>query len=165
MAKFCGKCGAELNSDFCTNCGTKATESNVANNTSSDVNEYFREKLMNKKKHNMYRVVCGCLMLVLGFLVMIAGLCYDSLDITTFDGYNIALALVIPGIFTLAGGILSIISRKVNVLLLISGIAYILAAIFNAIGIENISLLFILCLAFAPCNIVYYIQTEKLEKK
>ena len=161
MAKFCGKCGAEITDDFCTSCGAKANEATTA--VSSDVNEYFRDKLMSKKRHNAYRIAAGVIMLILGFLVTFAGLLYDELEVSvSFD--NVALALVLPGIFTFVGGLLSIISKKVNVLLLCSGISYILAAIFNAIGIQNISLLFILCAIYAPINIVYYFQAEKLEK-
>ncbi len=161
MAKFCGKCGAEITEDFCTSCGAKASEATATVN--SDVNEYFRDKLMSKKRHNAYRIAAGVIMLILGFLVTFAGLLYDELDVSiAFD--NVALALVLPGIFTFVGGLLSIISKKVNVLLLCSGISYILAAIFNAVGIQNISLLFILCAIYAPINIVYYFQAEKLEK-
>ncbi len=161
MAKFCGKCGAEITEDFCTSCGAKASEATATVN--SDVNEYFRDKLMSKKRHNAYRIAAGVIMLILGFLVTIAGLLYDDLDVSiAFD--NVALALVLPGIFTFVGGLLSIISKKVNVLLLCSGISYILAAIFNAVGIQNISLIFILCAIYAPINIVYYFQAEKLEK-
>lgn len=161
MAKFCGKCGAEITEDFCTSCGAKASEATATVN--SDVNEYFRDKLMSKKRHNAYRIAAGVIMLILGFLVTFAGILYDELDVSiAFD--NVALALVLPGIFTFVGGLLSIISKKVNVLLLCSGISYILAAIFNAVGIQNISLLFILCAIYAPINIVYYFQAEKLEK-
>lgn len=161
MAKFCGKCGAEITEDFCTSCGAKASEATATVN--SDVNEYFRDKLMSKKRHNAYRIAAGVIMLILGFLVTFAGLLYDDLDVSiAFD--NVALALVLPGIFTFVGGLLSIISKKVNVLLLCSGISYILAAIFNAVGIQNISLLFILCAIYAPINIVYYFQAEKLDK-
>lgn len=162
MAKFCGKCGAEITDDFCTSCGAKASDSKTSS-TNNGVNEYFHEKLMNKKKHNIYRIAAGICMLILGFLIFIAAVMYEDLDVSiTFD--NVTLALLLPGIFTFIGGIFSIVSRKANVLLLVSGISYILAAIINAIGIQNISLLFILCIIFAPINIAYYFQTEKLDK-
>lgn len=160
MAKFCGKCGAEIKDEFCTSCGAKASEaSKVSSN--NDVNEYFHGKLMSKKRHDLYRIIVGIVMLILGFLIAIAALMYEDLDLS-FSVDNVTLAFLIPGIFTFIGGLFSIISKKVNVLLLISGISYIVAAIVNAIGIENISLLFILCAIFAPLNIVYYFKAEKL---
>ena len=160
MSKFCGKCGAEITEDFCTKCGAKAK----ASKSNDSVNEYFHEKLMNKKRHNGYRIAAGVIMLILGFLVTFAGLFYDEYDVSiSISDDAVALALILPGIFAFIGGILSIISKKVNVLLLVSGIFYILTAIFNAIGIQDILLLFILCAIYAPINIVYYFKAEKLE--
>ena len=160
MAKFCGKCGAEIKDDFCTNCGANGNESTQRN----DVNEYFHEKLMNKKRHNGYRIASGIIMIILGFLLMCVCIAYDEVDVD-LSSYNLTVVFLIPGLLTLAGGILSIISKKVNVCLLISGILYATAAICNAIGIENISLLFIICCIYAPLNIVYYVKTKQLEKE
>lgn len=160
MTKFCGKCGAEITEDFCTSCGAKASETTKRN----DVNEYFHEKLMSKKRHNGYRIAGGIIMIILGFLLTCVCLASDEVDVD-LSSYNLTLVFLIPGLLTMVGGILSIISKKVNVCLLISGILYALAAIFNAIGIENISLLFIICCVYAPLNIVYYIKAEKLDKE
>ena len=165
MTKFCGKCGAELKDEFCTSCGAKAGEAASSAAVGNDVNEYFREKMMNKKKHNGYRMAAGIIMIILGALLCCVAIAADDIESVDVSSYNVALVFLIPGLFTLVGGILSIISRKVNVLLLVSGILYALAAICNAIGIENISLLFIICAVYAPVNIVYYVQALKLEDK
>lgn len=159
MAKFCGNCGAEKIDGLCPNCGAEKGKAER-----NDVNEYFHEKLMNKKRHNGYRIAAGIIMIILGFLLMCVSIASDEVDID-LSSYNLTLVFLIPGIFALAGGILSIISKKVNVCLLISGIFYIIAAICNAIGIENISLLFIICCIYAPLNIVYYVKAEQLDKE
>lgn len=156
MTKYCGNCGTEVKSDFCTKCGTKVGEECKE----SGVNEYFHEKLVSKKNHNAYRISVGILMIILGFCVFIAGVCYNEIDSDVIVD-SIALALVAPGIFTIAGGIFSIISKNYNILLLISAICHVLSGIFNAIGIANISLLFILNMVFAIINIIYYIGANK----
>ena len=104
-------------------------------------------------------------MIILGFCIFIVSLNDESTLKYELLGYDMTLAFMIPGIVTLAGGILSIVSRKTNKLLLISGLCYVAAALSNVCGIEDISLLFILCCIFAPLNFVFYSKTNKYEQE
>lgn len=166
MGKFCSKCGSKIEGAFCTNCGTKANEKAEATKIiSNDVNDYLKDKARAKRDHSTYRLVLGIIMIVLGFCVFIVSL--DEGSVTKYEdmGYNVTLGFMLPGIAALAGGILSIISRKTNKLLLVSGICYLLAAILNVCGIQDISLLFILCCIFVPLNFVFYSKTNKYEQE
>ena len=163
---YCSNCGSKVEGRFCPNCGKEVTQNGVfqqENNgqISPELNAYFKQKLDSKKNHDVYRIVVGIVMIILGFCITIAGLSEDYTLEYILLGYNLTLAFVLPGIFILAGGILSIVSKKVNILLLISGILYLAAAICNLCGISNISLLFILSCIFGPLNIVFYSKAQK----
>ncbi|MCR5787793.1 MAG: hypothetical protein K6G37_01745 [Bacilli bacterium] len=160
MGKFCGKCGAEIKEDFCTNCGTKAEASSKVQ-VSSDMNEYFKGKMESKRNHKVYRIVTGSIMAFLGLCLIIASCSEDAMMQYEDLGYNISLAFAVPGVFILLGGIFSICSFKCNPLLLVSAILYAFAGICNIIGIEDVSLLLILCLVFVPINIVFFLKTQK----
>ena len=75
-------------------------------------------------------------------------------------GYNVFLGFTLPGIFSLAGGILSILSRKRNILLLVTGILYLCGALVNMCGIHDVSILFILSVVFGILNIVFYFKNR-----
>lgn len=163
MGKFCSKCGSKVEGSFCTNCGTKITEKAENTVANSAVNDYIMDKVNAKKNHDTYRLVVGIVMIILGFCVFVASLSADTIDKYADLGYDVTLGFTIPGIALLAGGILSIIARKNNKMLLISGICYVAAAISNVCGISDISLLFILSCIFAPLNFVFYSKAEKGE--
>lgn len=158
--KYCSNCGSKVEGSFCSNCGAKIqTEENNAQ-FNSEVNAYFQKKLQSSKNHDIYRLVVGIIMIIIGTCIFIAGMDEGSKLEYMIYGYDMTLAFTLPGLLTLAAGILSIVSRKVNVLLLISGILYLVAAICNVCGISDISILFILCCIFGPINIVFYTKTR-----
>lgn len=159
MSKFCSNCGSELNGNFCSNCGTKVGE--TGEGLSKEASEYINSKVEAKQNHNTYRTVVGIIMIILGVLIFIGSLSEETMEAYEQLDYNITVGFTLPGIATLVGGILSIISKRENKLLLISGLCYILAAVCNVCGIRDISLLFILSCIFAPINIVFFSKTEK----
>ena len=162
MGKFCSKCGTKVEGTFCTNCGTKVDEK--VQSVNSEVNDYLMDKVNSKRNHDIYRLIVGIVMIVLGSIFFIASFSDDIME--EYLLYDINLVFRLPGIALLAGGILSVVSRKNNnKLLLISGICYVAAAICNACGIEDISIAFILCCIFAPLNFVFYSKTNKYEQK
>ena len=172
---YCSNCGSKTEGKFCSNCGKEVVESNVVNSQTNQLNpemtEYFKQKLENKKNHNGYRLASGIVMIVLGAVILLAAITIsDALDKTgyrslsdmylAYRGLNITFVFTLPGLLILAGGILSIVSRKNNTLLLISGIAYLTAAIINMCAISDISILFILCCVFGPINLVFYSKSR-----
>lgn len=177
--KYCSNCGSQVEGSFCTNCGAKVSDgqvnvqnNGVANNAgfNNEVNAYFQQKIDAKKNHNGYRIAVGVIMIVLGAIIFFAGIVINSalestnvltrLEYAQYAKMNITLALTLPSLLVLAGGILSIISKKNNMLLLISGISYLVAAVCNICAISDISILAILCLVFGPINIVFYTKTR-----
>lgn len=159
MSKFCSKCGSQLNGNFCSNCGAKVEENSVSG-LSEAANEYINKKIESKQNRNGYRTTVGIIMIILGALVFIAS--FDDATILTYEalGYDMTLGFTLAGIASLVGGILSIVSKNNNSLLLISGICYAIAAISNVCGIKDISILFILCCVFAPINFTIYSRTN-----
>lgn len=165
MGKFCSKCGTKIEGNFCTNCGTKATEKVETQKLSNEVNDYLKDKVRTKRNHNNYRLIIGIIMIILGFCIFIVSLSDEEVLKYEAVGYNMLLGFTLPGLAVLSGGILSIISRNNNKLLLISGICYVAAAVSNVCGIQDISLLFILCCVFSPLNFVFYSKTNKYEQE
>ena len=72
--KYCSNCGSKVEGSFCSNCGTKiqTEENNVQFN--SEVNAYFQKKLESKKNHDIYRLVVGIVMIILGVCIFVAGM-------------------------------------------------------------------------------------------
>lgn len=162
MAKFCSKCGTKLEGNFCTNCGAKATEKVETIVVNKDVNDYINDKVRSQKNHDTYRLVVGVIMIFLGACIFIASLNEDMISKFEDIGYDITLGFTLAGLATLAGGILSIMSKKNNSLLLVSGFCYVGAAIFNLAAVHDISILFVLCCIFAPLNFVFYSKTRAI---
>ena len=166
--KYCSNCGSKVEGSFCSNCGTKVGETNTQ--ISGDVNSYLQQQMESKMNHNGYRLSVGIIMIIVGALILLAGLVINSalesgsfsdrLQYIEYVNLNLTLAFILPGLSVLAGGILSIISRKENTLLLISGICYLAAAVLNICAISDISILCILCLIFGPINIVFYTKAR-----
>ena len=148
---FCSKCGEKVEGSFCTNCGTPAGQviSAPASKTADN-------------SHNTYRLVVGIIMVVLGALIFIATLNDETVAKYELIGYDVTLGFMVPGIAAAVGGILSIISRNNNQMLLFSSIAYIAAAVCNCIGIKDVSILFILSVVFGIINFVFY--SKKINK-
>lgn len=166
MGKFCSKCGSKVEGNFCTNCGTKIGEKAEATKIiSEDVNDYLKDKVRAKRDHSNYRLILGIIMIVLGFCVFVVSFNDESVLKYEDLGYNMTFGFMLPGIAMLAGGILSILSRKNNKLLLISGFCYLAAAICNICGIQDISVLFIMSCVFVPLNFVFYSKTNKYEQE
>lgn len=164
MGKFCSKCGSKVEGSFCTNCGTKITEKVENKVTNNEINDYLMDKVNAKRNHDIYRLVVGIVMIVLGVCIFIASLGEDLIEKYEDLGYDVTLGFTLAGIAVLVGGILSIVARKNNNMLLVSGICYVAAAICNVAGIQDISLLFILCCIFAPLNFVFYSKTKKAQE-
>lgn len=151
MERFCGNCGSKVEGEFCSNCGTKV---------GAPANTGVNTQMQNKENHATYRLVVGIIMIILGSCIFIASV-GDNASTLEAVGYNTFLGFTIPGLCALAGGILSIVSRKNNQMLLFSGICFVVTAISNMCGIKDISLLFILCCIFAPLNFVFYSKANK----
>ncbi len=179
--KYCSNCGSKVEGSFCTNCGAKVQDAQVNNvgldanqgmnnGFNNEVNAYFQKQIDAKKNHNGYRVAVGVIMIVLGAIMLFAGIVIQSalnsanvltrLEYAQYVNINLTFAIILPSLLVLAGGILSIISKKNNMLLLISGISYLVAAVCNICAISDISILAILCLVFGPINIVFYTKTR-----
>ena len=157
--------GLKYGYNFCTNCGTKVAEKAEATKIiSSAANDYLEDKIRAKRDHDIYRLVLGIIMIILGFCIFMVSLDDGSIDKYELIGYDMTLGFMLPGIATLVGGILSIVSRNNNKMLLISGICYVAAAISNVAGIQDVSLLFILCCIFATLNFVFYSKTNKAQE-
>ena len=150
----CPNCGKEVEGKFCSNCGKEIVDFSQEE-VNSQVNEYFMNKINNAKNHNTYKKVIGIIMLVLGIIV---ALVYTS-DKYTFTyrliGIDTAIVFLIPGLLCATGGLLSLLSKENNTLLLVSGICYILTAVINTMGIKDVSILGILSIIFGIINIVY----------
>lgn len=155
MEKFCSKCGSEIQGNFCSNCGKKVGEVSSYN---SVVDDYLKQKIDNKNNHNTYRLVTGIIMIIIGSCLVLASMNEESAR--NLIGYNVFLGFTLPGIFSLAGGILSILSRKRNILLLVTGILYLCGALVNMCGIHDVSILFILSVVFGILNIVFYYKNR-----
>ena len=155
MEKFCSKCGSEIQGNFCSNCGKKVGEVSSYN---SVVDDYLKQKIDNKNNHNTYRLVTGIIMIIIGSCLLLASMNEESAR--NLIGYNVFLGFTLPGIFSLAGGILSILSRKRNILLLVTGILYFCGALVNMCGIHDVSILFILSVVFGILNIVFYYKNR-----
>lgn len=149
---YCSKCGEKIEGNFCTNCGTPAGQ--IVN-----VNQL---KPVNNN-HNTYKLIVGIIMIILGSLIFIASLNDETVAKYELIGYDVTLGFMVPGIVTLVGGILSIVSRNDNKFLLASGIAFVVAAISNCCGIQDISLLFILCVIFGIIDFVFFTKANKKE--
>lgn len=152
MEKFCGNCGKEIQGNFCSNCGKKVGEVSSVNNSSDDYSK--------NKKHDIYRLVSGIVMILLGACLVLASLGEEDVSFYESIGYNLLLAFTLPGLFSLIGGILSIVSRKYNILLLISGILFACGAVVNMCGIHDVSILFILSVIFTIFNIMFYLKNR-----
>ena len=148
---YCSKCGEKIEGNFCTHCGTEAGQ--IVKDSPIKVTD---------NKHNTYRLVVGIIMLILGSIIFMASLSEETVAKYEIIGYDITMGFMIPGIVTLVGGVLSIVSRKENnTLLLLSGICYVAAAVSNCYGIKDISLLFIMCCVFSILNFVFYTKSNK----
>lgn len=161
MKKFCSKCGTKVEGNFCTNCGNKIEENNIQ--ISNEVSDYLQDKIRSAKNHDTYRVVVGIIMLILGFCVFVVSLSDEYTVTYELLGYDMTLGFMIPGIVTLIAGILSILSKKTNSLLLLSGILYIIAGLCNLCGISDVSFLLILSIVFGIINIVFYSKANSKE--
>ena len=119
----------------------------------------MKEKIDAKRNHYTYRTVTGVIMIIIGFCLFVFS--FNETETFKYElfGYNIILSFLLPGIITFISGILSIMSKKKNILLLISGLLYFAGAIINMCGISDVSILFILSILFGILNIVFYKKT------
>ena len=84
MGKFCSKCGAKVEGNFCTNCGTNVAEKAETKTISNAANDYLEDKVKAKRDHDIYRLVLGIIMIILGFCIFIV-----SLDEASIDKYEL----------------------------------------------------------------------------
>lgn len=157
MKRFCVYCGSEVDSSFCPNCGAKVEDGTLYSN---EVNDYVKQKIDSKKNHNIYRTVVGIVMIFIGACLLIFSMNDEQTHLYELYGYNIMLGFTLPGVFSLAGGILSVVSKNKNELLLYSGISYFVGAVINMCGISDVSLLFIMSCVFGVLNIVFFKKTH-----
>ena len=157
MKKFCVHCGSEVESSFCPNCGTKVDDGTQYSN---EVNEYVKQRIDSKKNHNTYRTVTGIVMIIIGACLLIFSMNDEQTHAYELYGYSIMLGFTLPGVMSLTGGILSLLSKNKNQLLLYSGISYFIGAVINMCGISDVSLLFIMSCIFGALNIVFYNKTR-----
>lgn len=165
--KYCVNCGTKINGKFCSNCGAKVENEQTSKEITPEIQEYIYNQMNNKKNHNGYRISTGIIMIVVSAFLLFAAIYLDSVKSDPFRYYdynklfmalntNVTFALTIPALLVLTGGILSIVSKKNNNLLLVSGILYLVAALCNMMAISDISILFILACTFGIINIVFY---------
>ena len=88
-------------------------------------------------------------MIVLSLIVM-CGATADGIS----DKLDVNVVFIIPALVAIAGGILSIMSKKNKSFLIYSGALYILAAAINAYGIKDVSIFGIVNIIFAIYNII-----------
>lgn len=127
MAKFCTKCGSELNeSNFCENCGAK-NEDNVANSTVQ-----INQTIVNKPKSNGF-ATAGFVISLVSILccggTSTIGLIFSIIGLVTakkYDGNGKGLAI--------AGIIISAISVILLILFYVLGIA---ASFIDTINTSN----------------------------
>lgn len=146
MAKFCSNCGKELNEeqDVCLGCGKVVSKQESI-------------QVIEKKKdtnHSTYKTTTGIVMIVLGFCLICA-----SGSETMYD--NALLVYTLPGIFGLLGGILNLNTKKNPDLLIPAAVIMFLGAVFNFIGILDISIFTIIAVIFGIFNIKYSKQENK----
>ena len=134
MGKFCSNCGHELTEgqDVCLGCG-KVVSSNI--------------KMKNKGNHSGYITTTGIIMIVLG-------VCLIAASGDDYYGEPI-LIFTIPGLLGLTAGILTLNSKKNHQLLFVSGFLLFLGALFNFMGILDLSIFSILAVIFGIFNIKY----------
>ena len=158
MGKKCTVCGQEVEGKFCPNCGNKAVEEGTV--VTQEVADYMKTRLENKKNHGTYKMVVGIIMTILGTLILVGGL-DDGVELLgDLADYDTTLAFVVPGVLTIIAGVMLIVSKFVKELLPISGVAFLVAAIVNMIGISNISILAILGIIVGILNIVYFFNKK-----
>ena len=137
MGKFCSNCGKELGEEqvVCLGCGVLVKK------------EEDKKQVIENKKHSGYITSTGIIMIVVGALLIIA------------DGseyyYDTFFAFVLPGLFSIASGIITLNAKKNKSLLLTSGILLFVGALFNVVSIEDISIFAILAVIFGIFNIIY----------
>ena len=154
---YCSNCGTKVEGNYCTNCGAKIE--NSENTTIQHNNVVYTNIQQKENNYDGYRIAVGIIMIIIGGLVSLGGVqATSSYGLTEMQIYT---ALIIPGFLTIISGILSIVSKNNNVLLLVSGVLYFVAAIANFFTIRDISILFILCAVFGSLNIAFYNKTNK----
>lgn len=132
---FCQYCGKEINEgqDVCLGCGRAIERKKVKNN-------------------NGYFMTSSIIMIVLAIIFILGSQEYEILDITTI--------FIVPGIFALIGGILTITGRKNKIMVISGGVLYFIGMIINSIGIKDISLFGIMAIVFGILNIVFGLKIK-----
>ena len=146
MNNFCEKCGTPLQQGYnvCPNCGAPLQQV-VAQPVQNTVAPQPKNK-------NGYFISTGVIMIVLAILLFAGASGNQNL------GVDLNLVFRIPAVFALIGGILSLCGLKNKILLIVAGCMYFVGAIFNIIGIKDISLFTIAAIIFGVLNIVFALK-------
>jgi len=108
-----------------------------------------KEEIMevkNKTNHSTYKTTTGIIMIILGTCMILGA--------SEVYG-NSLIILSIPGLFSIIAGVLSLLSKKNNELLLYSGILLFIGAVVNFLGIYDVSIFMIVAIIFGIFNFVY----------
>lgn len=143
MGKFCSNCGKELNEnqDICLGCGVMVNKPNPETLPT-----------VQRPKHSGYYKVSSIIMIILGVLFVFGA--NQSFP-------DSAGLIIIAGILSIIGAILTLSSSKNKDYIMYGGILYFIAVVLNFICIYDISIFMILSLIFEILNIVYSREKAK----
>lgn len=142
MGKFCSNCGKELNEnqDICLGCGVMVNKPNPETTT------------VQKPKHSGYYKVSSVIMIILGALFVLGA--NQSFP-------DSAGLIIIAGILSIIGAILTLNGSKNKDYIMYGGILYFIAVVLNFLCIYDISIFMILAIIFGILNIVYSREKAK----
>jgi hypothetical protein len=165
---FCKNCGTPLQPGYqaCPSCGTPVTampQPMPMNNQPMGGPQMPMGQPMGpqpyyqappKQKYSGYFAASSIIMIIIGAILIVG-----SGSQTAFD--DVTMALVLPGICGVVGGILCLVGKKNKVMVMASGGVYILATILNSIAISDVSLYGIAGVVFGILNIVFGLKINQ----
>jgi len=162
---FCKNCGTPLQPGYqvCPSCGTPVApvQQPMPMNNQQPMGgvqmpmgpqPYYQ--VPPKPKYSGYFMASSIIMLIFGVLLVLGSGTQDTTVDTT-------MALVLPGICGIVGGILCLIGKNNKIMIMVSGGVYILATIINSIAIGDVSIYGILAIVFGVLNIVFGLKVTK----
>ncbi len=134
MSRFCQNCGKELrpDQDVCLGCGIYINKQPA--------------KIKKKFNYSLYFVSTGIAMNILAF-------CFLGAYI---EGGSVSyIGIGAPSICTLIGSLIQLAGSKNKIAVSIASLFYIIGAVSNLVGIEDISLFFILAIITSGLGFVF----------